>query len=81
MPCSTIRPVLQRAVADDRAAVEDEEVAAIAKGVADKTKAGDPAATAPPSALSSTAVNGKNQALIRRASRKARRWSPAAWPA
>ncbi len=37
-----LRPVLQRAVAHDRAASKMKEVAAIAKAVADKTKAGDP---------------------------------------
>jgi len=34
------------------------EVAAIAKGVADKTKAGDPRAEAPPSVRWSTAASG-----------------------
>ena len=56
------------------------EAAAIAKSVADKAKPGDPRAPrAPPWAPSSTACSGRrSRASSRRASTRARRWSPAA---
>ena len=55
-----------------------QEIAAIAKSVAEKTKAGDPRGTGQRLARSSRALNGiKFRASSRKASRRARRLSPA----